>query len=695
MFANVKFPIEFKYNLSDMQEERTKESLNRGQKAISETIRGAIDWLRVRQSDDGMWNGPIETNCCMEAQWIMAMYFIGFDDYKKPKVLQYILDRQREDGSWDVYYGSEHGDINTTLECYFALRLSGFDPDDAVLVKARKWLIENKWVERIRVFTKYWLALFGQWPWAHTPVLPPEIAFLPSWCPFNIYDFAAWARATMVPIAILTARRPIKELPEHLRLDELFPEGRDKADYRMPRKGDKFFSWENFFMKLDHMLHAYNRSPIKHLREHAIKLLLQWLLEHQDEDGAWGGIQPPWIYAIIVMHVEGFAMDQINMSRAVDAFNLHWQVKRGDGIMLQASESPIWDTFLTMTALMDAGETPGSCPELLKGLDYVLSKENRYHGDWSIKVGKNVEPGGWAFQRANNYYPDIDDAAIAICTLKRIQKLLPRESLRARRVDSAIRRCINWVLAMQSSNGGWGAFDKDNTRALVTKIPFCDFGEVLDPPSSDVTAHVVEALAMCGFSRNHPAIAKALDFLYSEQEGDGSWFGRWGVNYIYGTGAVLPALMAVGDSKESPHIRRALEWLASKQNADGGWGETIASYMEPKYAGTGIPSTASQTAWAVMSMISVADRNYDDNIRRGLAFLSNTQREDGTWDEPYYTGTGFPGYGLGAKVDLRNGAPLPQGKELARGFMLNYNWYRHYFPLTALGRAKSYFDFRS
>ena len=659
-------------------------------KTIRETLRAAIDWVKIRQADDGMWCGPLETNCCMEAQWILAMKFIDFDDHKKTKVLQYILDRQREDGSWDVYYGSEQGDINTTLECYFSLRVSGFDPDEPALAKARKWLIENKWTERIRVFTKYWLALFGEWPWAHTPVIPPEIVFLPKWCPFNIYDFASWARATMMPITILCSRRPIKELPENLRLDELFPEGRDKVDYRLQRKSHKAISWDNLFMKLDHALHAYNRFPIKPFRESAIKLVLQWMLEHQDEDGAWGGIQPPWIYGILTMYVEGFSLDQINMSRAIDAFNLHWQVPRGEGIMLQASESPVWDTFLTMISLMDAGETPGTSPELLKALDYVLAKENRYHGDWSVMVGKHVEPGGWAFERANNYYPDIDDAAIAICALKRIQKLLPRESTRARRVDSAIRRTVNWILAMQNPNGGWAAFDRDNTRELVTKIPFADFGEMLDPPSADLTGHVVEALAMCGFSRNHPAIARAIKFMYDEQEDDGSWFGRWGVNYIYGTCGVLPALTAVGDTKETPQIRRALEWLASKQNADGGWGESIASYMEPKYSGTGIPSTASQTAWALMAIMSADDKNYDECIARGCKFLCDSQRADGTWDEPYYTGTGFPGYGLGAKVDLRKGAPLPQGKELARGFMLNYNWYRHYFPITALGRAEKY-----
>lgn len=665
------------------------------QKSIRGCLNSAIDWLKVRQEDDGMWCGPLETNCCMEAQWILAMYFIDFDDPKKERVVQYILDRQREDGSWDVYYESEHGDINTTIECYFALRLCGFDPDDNVLLKARKWLLKNKWYEHIRVFTKYWLALFGQWPWAHTPVLPPEIMFLPKWCPFNIYDFAAWARATMMPIAILTVRRPIKKLPDELQLDELYPEGRDKIDYRMPRKSDSVISWENFFLKLDHMLHAYNRSPIKPFRESAIKLTLQWILEHQDEDGAWGGIQPPWIYAIIVMHVEGFAIDQINMSRAIDAFNLHWQVEKGEGTMLQASESPLWDTFLTMIALMDAGETPGSCPELLKALDYSLAKENRYYGDWAVKVGRHVDPGGWAFQRANNYYPDLDDAAIAICALKRIQKLLPRESARARRVDSAVRRAVNWMLEMQCKNGGWAAFDRDNTRQVVTKIPFADFGEMLDPPSADCTAHIVESLAMCGFSRNHPSVARALKFIYSEQEDDGSWFGRWGVNYIYGTSAVIPALIAVGDTKEDAHIRKALEWLASKQNSDGGWGESVASYMEPKYSGTGIPSTPSQTAWALMALLSVDDKNYDQNIRRAVNFLVNAQVETGTWNEPYYTGTGFPGYGLGAKVDLRNGATLPQGKELARGFMLNYNWYRHYFPVTALGRAEKYLQSRA
>ncbi|MFI3290850.1 MAG: squalene--hopene cyclase [Opitutales bacterium] len=657
------------------------------QKTLKETIKAAAKWVIPQQNSEGMWVAPLDTNCCMEAQWLLCMYFIdNAKDEKKDGVIRHILDKRRSDGTWDVYYGSEQGDINATIECYFALRLYGIDPEDEMMLKTKNWLIENKWTENIRVFTKYWLALFGEWPWANTPVMPPEIMFLPSWCTFNIYDFACWARSTMLPISILTVRRPVKALPEDLKLNELYPEGRENTDYRIARKNDSVFSWENFFLKLDHGLHAYNKLPIQPFREYAIKLVLQWLLEHQDEDGAWGGIQPPWIYSIIVMHVEGFAKDQANMSKAVNAFNLHWKVQRDDKIMLQASESPIWDTFLTMTALLESGYTPETCPELLKALDFVLTKENKYYGDWAVKVGKKVEPSGWAFERANNYYPDLDDAAIAVIALKKMQKLIDRSSVRYKKIDAAIRRVINWIFALQSKNGGWAAFDKDNTKSIITKIPFCDFGEVLDPPSADVTSHIIEALMLCGYSRKHPAIDKALKFLYKEQEDDGSWFGRWGVNYIYGTGAVIPALIAAGDTADTEAVANALSWLISKQNEDGGWGESVASYMEPKYSGTGIPSTASQTAWALTALIATKDSRFAQYIEKGVNFLKNSMTEDGTWDEAYYTGTGFPGYGLGAKIDLRNGAALPQGKELARGFMLNYNWYRHYFPMIALGK---------
>ena len=654
---------------------------------VCETLRKAKDWIKARQAPDGMWCAPLETNCCMESQWILAMDFIGRDDPKKPYILKYIRSKQRDDGSWDVYYGAEKGDVNTTLECYFALRLSGEGVDEAHMRKAREWLLAHDWVNNIRVFTKYWLALFGEWKWEHTPALPPEIIFLPPWAPFNIYDFACWARCTMLPLTIVSARRPVKRIADELKLDELFPQGRNNVDTRLPRKTDKMMSWENMFMKLDTSLHAYGKflktNPV---REAAIKRVMDWLLEHQDEDGAWGGIQPPWIYTIIAMHIEGYPHNQPNMAAAIEAFDAHWKVEKGDAIMLQASESPVWDTFLTMTALLDSGERLDASENLRKAAEYALAKENSHYGDWAVKAGKGVKPSGWAFERANKYYPDIDDAAIAIIAFQKAKMTADKNDPLVKRIEDSVSRAIDWILHMQCKNGGWAAFDKDNTKNIVTKIPFCDFGEVLDPPSSDLTGHVIEALAYCGYTREHPAVARAIDFIHSEQEEDGSWFGRWGVNYIYGTWSAVVGLIAMGDTYDTPHIKKALEWLVSKQNDDGGWGESVASYMEPKFSGCGIPSTASQTAWALSTLVAADDPKYADNMKRAAMFYANTQVSDGTWNEPYYTGTGFPGYGLGAKVDLRAGATLPQGKDLSRGFMLNYNWYRHYFPISAMGK---------
>ena len=662
---------------------------------ISEQVlKSAVKWIKARQSPDGMWCAPLETNCCMESQWILAMDFIGRDDYKKPMVLEYIKSKQRKDGAWDVYFDAEKGDVNTTLESYFALRISGEDPNSEHMKKAAKWLVDNNWQDNIRVFTKYWLALFGEWRWEDTPYLPPEIIFMPPWCPFNIYDFAAWARCTMLPLSIVTARRPVKKLPENLRLDELYPKGR--AAYDLSLKNDaKTFSWASIFMKVDSALHFYGKVKKNPLKEVAIKRVMEWLLEHQDEDGAWGGIQPPWIYTIIAMHIEGYSQEQENMKRAIEAFDAHWKVEKNNTIMLQASESPVWDTLLTITALVDAGETLENSKELQKALSYVLSKENSSYGDWAIKVGKVVKPSGWAFQRANAYYPDVDDAAVAIIALEKLKRTANPNNPVIADIDAAVKRAIDWILCMQCKNGGWAAFDKDNTRNIVTKIPFCDFGEVLDPPSADLTAHVVEALMYCGYKKDNPVIVKALEFLYNEQEDDGSWFGRWGVNYIYGTWSAVMAMAACGETTDFAPMKRALQWLVSKQNKDGGWGESVASYMEPKYSGTGIPSTASQTAWATMALIASGDKTYLPNIKRAVEFFDKTQTDDGTWNEPYYTGTGFPGYGLGAKVDLRAGKTLPQGKDLSRGFMLNYNWYRHYFPIQALGRAKKLCESKS
>ncbi|MEZ4601370.1 MAG: squalene--hopene cyclase [Syntrophotaleaceae bacterium] len=648
-------------------------------------IESAIDWLSRHREPEGFWVGRLESNSCIEAEWILAMHFLGVkDDPKFEGVVRAILNEQRADGSWEVYYNAPAGDINATVECYAALRAAGFDPDSEPLSKARKWIFDHGGLKNVRVFTRYWLALIGEWPWERTPALAPEIIYLPSWCPLNIYDFASWARATLVPLSILSIRQPVRPLPAGRRLDELFPGGREKADYSLP--DDRQGLAEKFFLLVDWMLKRYNKLPARFGRERAVRLCLEWIVRHQDYDGGWGGIQPPLIYSLLALHVEGYALDHPVVSNGLNAFNPPWAYEKNGGTYLQCSESPIWDTLFSLLALYECGRDQQKAPMMETALEWILAKQITTGGDWQVKV-KGVRPGGWAFERANTHFPDVDDTALALLVLSTARRFSDNPA----RIETALRRGEEWLLGMQSSNGGWGAFDRDNNSIIVTKIPFADFGEMLDPPSVDVTAHVVEALAALGRDMGDPVIVRALAYIKREQEPRGSWFGRWGVNHIYGTAAVLPALRAIGEDMTAPYVRRAVDWLIRHQNADGGWGETCASYMDDHLRGEG-KSTASQTAWALLGLLAVGSHDCDEFIRRGIGFLLSRQ-ENGTWDEPHYTGTGFPGYGVGERTNLKKpGAGLSQGVELARGFMINYNMYRHYFPLLAMARARKHSD---
>lgn len=652
---------------------------------LDEAIDRGMDWLYREQQPEGYWVGMLESNCCMEAEWVLAMHVLGVeDDPKYDGVVRAILSRQREDGAWEVYHGSQGGDINTTVECYAALRVAGLDPESEPLAKARQWILAHGGLNHIRNFTKYWLCLIGEWSWEDTPALPPEMIFLPSWMPFNIYQFASWARGTMIPLAILCARRTCRPLPPEKRLDELFPQGRRQPEHRLKRR-HSWLSWEGPFYLLDRLIRLYRSSPIKIGRESAVRLCLEWVIRHQDADGAWSGIQPPWIYSLMALKEEGYAIDHPVLAGGLKAFDAHWSYQRHGGIFLQASESPIWDTVLSLQAMLDCGRTLSDDPAMVRAVDWLLDQQGRLSGDWSIKV-KGVENGGWAFQRANRYYPDVDDTAVILGVLCRIGQDYPDR----RRLQQAIDRGIAWVVAMQCRNGGWAAFDKNNTHPWLTRIPFADFGELIDPPSVDVTAHVVEALALAGWKSDHPVMKKALAYIRSEQESEGSWFGRWGVNHIYGTASVLPALKAAGFDMSESWIRRAVDWVISRQNEDGGWGESCASYMDDELRGVG-PSTASQTGWALMAILAAGDERDSSAVRRGLAFLLGRQQADGTWDEPEYTGTGFPGYGVGQRINLdREADSLGQGLDLQRAFMINYNYYRHYFPLSGMGRARAY-----
>jgi squalene-hopene/tetraprenyl-beta-curcumene cyclase len=650
----------------------------------AQAVAAALDWLRERQHDDGFWAGMLESNCCMEAEWLLAFHVLGYRHPEQERIVLGLLERQRRDGAWETYFDAPAGDINATVECYAALRSVGLPAGHPALLRAREWIFRHGGLRGIRVFTRYWLALIGEWPWEKTPNLPPEVIRLPLWFPLSIYRFASWARATLVPLCILSARRHVVPLPADRRLDELFPAGRAAQDYRLPRRG-ALLGWDGVFRLADRLLHWLQRSRLTPGRSRSVAQCLEWVLRHQDADGAWGGIQPPWIYSVMALHAEGYPLSHPAVSAALAALDTHWSWRHGESLRIQASESPVWDTALSLLAMLDAGLRPDSEPAIGRAVEWLLRQEVRHRGDWAQRVPK-VEPGGWAFERANLHYPDVDDTAVVLILLARLRAL----GYPADRLEDPMRRARDWLLAMECTGGGWAAFDKDNTDELLTRIPFSDFGETLDPPSADVTAHVLEAFGELGMDRHHPAVARGLAFLRREQESWGSWFGRWGVNHIYGTAAVLPALRAVGEDMQAGHVRRAADWLVSVQNTDGGWGESCGSYMDADLIGRG-PSTASQTAWALQALLAVSPGDYRAAIERGAAYLVATQRE-GSWHEPYYTGTGFPGYGVGARTRLGQpglSARLAQGKELQRGFMINYTLYRHYFPLSALGRLLS------
>ncbi len=673
-----------------MFDEKTVQSRGNFDRALDAASRAAADWLVAHQKPEGYWVGRLESNACMEAQWCLALWFLGLEGHPlRQRLANSLLESQRADGSWQIYYGAPAGDINTTVEAYAALRSMGYPAEDPRLAKACAWILSKGGLRNVRVFTRYWLALIGEWPWVKTPNLPPEVIWFPNWFVFSIYNFAQWARATLMPIAVLSARRPSRPLPAERRLDALFPGGREGFDYQLPGKPGAD-GWDAFFRSADKVLHRLQsfcvQTKLSFGRKEAVKHAREWIIQHQDADGVWGGIQPPWIYSLMALHVEGYALDHPVIAKGLAALDdPRWRVDAGDATWIQASTSPVWDTILTLLAFDDA-HVLGDYPEAVeKSVQWVLDQQVRRPGDWCVKV-PGVAPGGWAFEYKNYFFPDTDDTAVALIALSQFRD---DPKWKAKGIDEAIRLGVDWLIGMQCKGGGWGAFDKDNDKKILTKIPFCDFGEALDPPSVDVTAHIVEAFGKLGLGRDHPSMVRALDYLRREQEPDGSWFGRWGVNYIYGTGAVLPGLAAIGENMDQPYIHKACDWLLSRQQSNGGWGESCASYMDAAMAGRG-SATASQTAWALMGLIAARRLQDREAIERGCAFLIERQK-NGTWEEPEYTGTGFPGYGVGQTIKLSDPLlqeRLKQGPELSRAFMINYNLYRHYFPLMALGRAR-------
>ena len=640
---------------------------------LERAVSRAADCLLSKQRDEGYWWGELESNPTMEAEYIMLLQFLGVDDPEaRRKLRNHLLHVQREDGTWGQFYGAP-GDLSASIECYFALKLAGVGADDPRMAATREFILSKGGVAEARVFTKIWLSLFGQYRWSGVPVLPPELMLLPNWFPVNIYEFSSWARATIVPLLVLFDRRPVRRVPPSAEISELYVLPPERTDFSI-KKPDKLIGWESFFYAGDAILRQLERLPWKPTRAQAVKRAERWIAERQDADGSWGGIQPPWVYSLMALSELGYDLEHPAMRRGLRGFEA-FKVEDGDRMRVQACVSPVWDTCLALIALLDGG-LESDHPALAKAGEWLIQKQILTGGDWQVKA-PDAPPGGWAFEFHNVHYPDMDDTAEIVMALDRLA--LADEDAKRESIDRAAR----WLLGMQSSNGGWAAFDKNNTRALLAKMPFSDFGETIDPPSVDVTAHILEMLGQMGYGADHPQVAKALDYVFGEQESDGAWFGRWGVNYIYGTGAVLPALKALGVDMGMESVNRAARWLIEHQNADGGWGESCVSYVDASHRGRG-PSAPSQTAWALLALLA-AGRERSPEAARGVAHLIETQRADGSWDEPYYTGAGFPGYGVGQAPE---GERARQGHELPAGFMIKYNMYPNYWPLMALGRYR-------
>ena len=648
---------------------------------MNRAIHHTQEYLLSIQHPEGYWWGELESNPTMEAEYLLLTQFLGVvEEDRSRKLANYILSKQREDGSWGQYYAAP-GDLSTSVECYFALKLAGVPADTDEMRKAREFILSGGGVPKVRIFTKIWLSFFGQWKWEGVPMMLPELMFLPSWFPFNIYEFSSWARATIVPMTIILTERPVRTVPEWANVDELYPMGPDGADYSLP-KPQALIGWRRFFQIADKLLRVYQQSPMKPGRKQAIDKAVRWIVSHQEADGSWAGIQPPWVYSLIALSHLRYPLDHPVMKKGMEGFE-GFAIEEGDTWRVQACVSPVWDTCLVVIGLLDLGMKPND-PVIQRATDWMLKEQILAGGDWQVK-NKKAEPGGWAFEFDNDKYPDVDDAAEVIIALNGARLESGDEP---RRVE-AINRGARWILSMQCKNGGWAAFDKDNDKSYVAKIPFSDFGESLDPPSVDVAAHVVEMLGKLGYKKDFPAVQRAYKYIRDEQEDDGSWFGRWGVNYIYGTGAVLPALEAIGEDMDQPYIRKAVDWVLDHQNPDGGWGESCASYVDPSMRGRG-PSTASQTAWALLALLAALDKDAVENqaAQRGIRYLVDTQQSDGSWDEPYFTGTGFPGYGVGKRLQQlpKPGEPGYQGSGMPAGFMINYHMYRNSWPSAALGR---------
>ena len=608
----------------------------------------AAAYITGLQARDGHWCAELTADSTLESDFILFQLWLyppqdgNWDPQTWPlieKSARSILDRQLPDGGFNIYVQGP-SEVSASVKAYVALRLAGLAPEDPRMRRLRERILALGGIQAANSYVKVNLSLFGLYPRECCPSIPPEVALLPFNC---LYQMSSWTRAIIISLSIVHAANPQRPVPSGFGLDELWLPGVSGAF----RKDDAWFSWRNAFLSVDRLLKWWERHGPKSIRYRAVEKARDWMVERLHDSDGLGAIYPPMMYSVMALDVLGYAEDHPLRAEALRQFN-SLMVDDGERFFFQPCFSPVWDTAIAAYALGQSGSARSACAH---AADWLLAREIRRKGDWSVKR-PNTEPSGWAFEYANAFYPDIDDTAMVLLALSEATA----SDTAAQR--ACHRRAIDWLLAMQSSDGGWAAFDADNNWQFLSNVPFADHNAMLDPACPDITGRVLEALAAQGLKRAHPAVNRGVEWLVRNQEPDGSWYGRWGVAYIYGPCFALRGLAAAGESDREAHVLRAGEWLRAIQNADGGWGESCASYDRRTY--TPGPSTPSQTAWAILGLLAGGDAA-SLSVRHGIEYLLETQGADGSWEEELATGTGFP------KV-----------------FYLNYHLYKDYFPLLAL-----------
>ncbi len=619
---------------------------------LSEAIDRGANYLLSLQASEGYWLGELEADTTLESDYIFYLHVIGKARPDRiAKLANYVRRRQLEDGGWNIYFGGP-SELNATIKAYVALRLAGDPAESEYLLRARARVHELGGLEASNSYTRLYLALVGAVGWNMVPAVPPELMLLPNWFAINIYEMSSWTRGIVIPLTILYAHKPRFDVPDGISVETLY---RDPSRKALGLEWDKqLFSWRNFFLALDRGLKLYERVPWKPLRQRALRQAREWLLEHLERTEGLAAIYPAMMNSIFALLALGHSPDDPLTAREIGEFS-RFEIEQGDTIRVQPCVSPVWDTAIAMVALEEAGLPPDH-PALVEAADWLLENQIVGSGDWMVKT-PGVMPGGWAFEFRNDFYPDVDDTAFVLMALQRVD--YPDKA----RMQAATRRGLEWLLAMQNRDGGWGAFDHNNDRHFLCHIPFADHNAMIDPSTADVTARVVECLGRHGWPASHPVIRRAVQFLLKDQTAEGPWFGRWGVNYVYGTSGVLRALETVALTARE-YCQRAVGWLRAVQNPDGGFGESIASYYDPALKGKGA-STASQTAWGLIGLLAAGDSE-DPAIARAVNHLVEQQEANGSWAENEFTGTGFPCV-----------------------FYLKYHLYRNYFPLYALARYRN------